>query len=70
MTPISNKLGKDSKLTPEEWKHRMDNKLCLFCGIAGHAIRECRKQLSLEKKPVKGRAAEVSVPTPSEELKE
>ena len=27
--PIANLLGPDGKLTPEERKHRLDNKLCL-----------------------------------------
>ena len=68
---IADKLGKDGKLREEERKHRIANKLCLFCGLAGHAIRECRKRLASDKKnAVKGRAAEVSELTPSKELKE
>ena len=31
-----------SKLTPEEYKRRMDNKLCLYCGKGGHRIKDCR----------------------------
>jgi hypothetical protein len=50
----------------------MANQLCLFCGKAGHKVKECRKRAASESKPaVKGRAAEASEPTASiEELKE
>ena len=43
---LSNKLGKDGKLTPEERKRRFDNNLCLFCGGAGHAAKDCPKSTS------------------------
>ena len=36
---LSSKLGKDGKLTPQERQHRMDNKLCLFCGNSGHQAK-------------------------------
>jgi hypothetical protein len=29
-------------ITPEERKHRFDNKLCLYCGKAGHVANDCR----------------------------
>ena len=29
------------RLTPEERKHRIDNHLCLYCGIAGHIAANC-----------------------------
>lgn len=29
------------KLTPEEKQHRIDNKLCLYCGKAGHSAKDC-----------------------------
>jgi Ty3 transposon capsid-like protein len=28
-------------LTQEEKQHRMDNNLCLYCGKAGHSVKEC-----------------------------
>ena len=28
-------------LTPEEWQHRIDNNLCLYCGKPGHKAIEC-----------------------------
>jgi hypothetical protein len=40
---LSDKL-KDGKLTTEERQRRIDNKLCLFCGAAGHRVSECRKR--------------------------
>ena len=40
---ILSKLGKDGKLTAEEWKCRFDNKLCIFCGNAGHMAKNCPK---------------------------
>jgi len=39
---LSMKLGKYRKLTPQEHQHHLDNKLCLFCGTAGHVtVLEC-----------------------------
>ena len=43
---LSNKLGKDGKLTPEERKRRLENKLCLFCGGPGHQAKDCPKTTS------------------------
>ena len=43
---LSNKLGKDGKLTPEERKRRFENNLCLFCGGSGHTAKECPKSSS------------------------
>jgi hypothetical protein len=43
---LSNKLGKDGKLTPEERKRRFENNLCLFCGGAGHTAKDCPKSSS------------------------
>ena len=40
---IAEKLGKDGKLTPGERKRRFDNGLCMFCGAAGHLVKECPK---------------------------
>jgi len=30
------------KLTLEEWKHCMDNNLCLYCGKPEHKAQDCR----------------------------
>ena len=38
---LTGKLGKDSKLTPQEHQCRMDNSLCLFCGKTGNIAKEC-----------------------------
>jgi len=43
---LTDKLGKDGKLTAEERKRRVDGNLCLFCGYAGHKVNECRKRQS------------------------
>src|SRR5882724_8967369 len=40
---LSSKLGKDGMLTPQEHQHHLDNKLCLFCGTAGHVAKDCPK---------------------------
>ena len=36
------KLRKWEKLTLEEWKHRMDNNLCLYCGKPRHKAQDCK----------------------------
>lgn len=33
---------KHTRLTPEERHHRLQNNLCLFCGSAGHIVKECK----------------------------
>jgi hypothetical protein len=38
---LTEKLGKDSKLTQQERQYLQDNNLCLFCGQAGHQVCEC-----------------------------
>jgi hypothetical protein len=43
---LSNKLGKDGKLTQQERKCRYDNNLCLFCRQTGHMAKKCPKSLS------------------------
>jgi hypothetical protein len=55
---LTDKLGKDSKLTASERKHRLNNKLCLFCGGAGHMARECSKYGSSASK-IKARAVTI-----------
>jgi len=42
---LSDKLGRDSKLNGNERKRRIDNNLCLYCGLKDHKIDGCpRKQ--------------------------
>jgi len=48
---LSSKLRKDGKLTPQEHQCRLDNKLCLFCGTAGHIAKDCPKSSSASPKP-------------------
>ena len=43
---LTTKLGKDGKLTAVEQKNRFDNKLCMFCGLAGHIAKDCPKSTS------------------------
>ena len=38
---LTNKLGSDGKLTPQEQQRRMDKGLCLLCGQSGHMVCEC-----------------------------
>ena len=44
---LTGKLGKDSKLTPQECQRCMDNSLCLFCGKTGHIAKECPKSTAI-----------------------
>ncbi|KAG6329214.1 hypothetical protein ID866_9875 [Astraeus odoratus] len=41
---LTGKLGKDSKLTLEERKQHLDNKLCMFCGDDGYFSNNCPKK--------------------------
>jgi hypothetical protein len=59
--PISELLGPDGKLKPEERKRRMDLNLCLRCGGTGHTVNNCPQ--TSKTKP-KGRAA-TAAPSPS-----
>src|SRR6202040_4390867 len=43
---LSDKLGKDGKLTQAECTRRFNNNLCLFCGGMGHTAKECPKSSS------------------------
>jgi hypothetical protein len=54
---VSDKLGKDGKLTPQERQRRFDNNLCMFCGKTGHSAKDCPKSSSSASK-AKGRAAQ------------
>ena len=51
---LTEKLGKDGKLTSEEWECRIKEKLCLYCGKPRHKALECNKSAA-----AKGRAATV-----------
>jgi hypothetical protein len=54
---ISDKLGKDGKLTQQERQRRFDNNLCMFCGGVGHVAKDCPKSSSSASK-AKGRAVQ------------
>ena len=41
---LTSKLSKDSKLTADERKRRLDNNLCMFCGGTGHFVNQCPKK--------------------------
>ncbi|KAG6329456.1 hypothetical protein ID866_9633 [Astraeus odoratus] len=41
---LSNKLGKDGKLTAAEHKRHFDLNLCMFCGGNGHFLNKCPKK--------------------------
>jgi hypothetical protein len=38
---ISDLLGADGKLKPEECQRRLDNGLCLYCSKSGHLVADC-----------------------------
>jgi len=38
---LTNKLGKDGKLTADKHKRCLDNNLCMFCGGTGHFTDNC-----------------------------
>ena len=54
---ISNKLGKNGKLTGDERDRRMKGGLCLYCGEKGHVAHDCPKSAA-----AKAHAAKVSAP--------
>ena len=54
---ISDLLGPDGKLKPEERQRRMTNNLCLRCGKPGHTVNNCTVT---SKAKSKGRAATVA----------
>jgi hypothetical protein len=58
---LTTKLGKDGKLTTTEHKHHFNNKLCMFCGLAGHIAKDCLKSTSWASK------GHTSVTTPDDQ---
>ena len=40
----ADKLDSNGKLTSAERTRRLKDKLCLFCGLAGHQLKDCRKR--------------------------
>jgi len=53
---LTNKLGKDGKLTADERKRRLDNNLCMFCRGTGHFADNCPKKT----KKAKARAVAIA----------
>jgi len=53
---LTNKLGKDGKLTADERKRCLENNLCMFCGGTGHFVDNCPKKT----KKAKARAAAIA----------
>ena len=43
---ISDKLGKDGKLTQQEQQRCFNNNLCMFCSGTGHTAKDCPKSTS------------------------
>ena len=54
---ISDKLGKNGKLTGDERERRMKEGLCLYCGEKGHVAHDCPKSAA-----AKARSAKVTTP--------
>jgi hypothetical protein len=44
--PLADKLGKNRKLTGEEWEHCMKEGLCLYCGKSGHVAYDYPKAVA------------------------
>ena len=60
---LSDKLGKDGKLTSEEHKCRFEQNLCMFCGSSSHKAKECPKSGS---QAAKARSVTTTMTTTSE----
>ena len=50
---VTDRLGTDGKLTPQERQQHFDNELCLLCSKSGHMVCDCPKS-------TKARAAKAS----------
>jgi len=57
---LTNKLGKDGKLTADERKRCLENNLCMFCGDTGHFTDNCPKKTKKAKAHTAAIAAESS----------
>jgi len=55
---LTNKLGKDGKLTVDERKQHLDNNLCMFCRGTGHFADNCPKKTKKAKARTAAIAAE------------
>ena len=64
---LSDKLGKDGKLTQAEWEHQMQKNLYMFCGQSGHHAKDCQKATSSAVKAHAAQAGTLDV-TPSPAL--
>ena len=65
---LTNKLGKDGKLTADECKWHLENNLCMFCGGTGHFTDNCPKKTKKAKAhaaAVKSRSTPVGGPVKS-----
>ncbi|KAG6326089.1 hypothetical protein ID866_13000 [Astraeus odoratus] len=61
---LSNKLGKDGKLTAAEQKRHFDLNLCMFCGGNGHFSDKCPKKEAKAKAHAAKAAESDSGPAP------
>ena len=66
---LSSKLGKDSKLLPEECQRRIDQGLCLLCGTKGHMVKDCPKATNLGSSKACSTKTSDSTLAPASELK-
>ena len=70
---LTNKLGKDGKLTTDERKWHLDNNLCMFCGGPSHFADNCPKKTKKAKAHAvrlsEGRGQNNQQPTPNDNNK-
>lgn len=62
---IADVLGPDGKLKPEERKRRMEGRLCLRCGEAGHIVSACTRTSKPKPKARAATTASTSTATPA-----